>query len=274
MALEAEWTDQDQPWWVKVRRAADHIEELDQRVGDFLALDPFEVVYEPTERDYWQRVRLVERVPIPPVLSAVAGDVIHNLRSALDAVVYAMAREDSQGAWRREQETGTAFLVFQTPLEFDNWLEKSGPLYSDRTRRALRSEQPWFWAEMGGLLKKVNHAEEFKWYGLQRLHRASKLDKHRRLLSAKWAYDMPWWGSSGDEPSTRVLARPAADDPPDVQAYQYDPPGGVVNQDVVWDFMLVIDEPGLSDRVDVAKRMRGWHQDVGFAVQTMFANWR
>jgi hypothetical protein len=43
--------------------------------------------------------------PIPPVLSAIVGDVAHNLRSALEAVAYHVARSDFDGKWPRTNST-------------------------------------------------------------------------------------------------------------------------------------------------------------------------
>lgn len=70
----------------KIRRAGDHAEELGVFTQDWLENGPQAVLHIDTDGD-WD-VGSVEVPPVPPELPVILGDVVHNLRSALDHLVY------------------------------------------------------------------------------------------------------------------------------------------------------------------------------------------
>ena len=79
------------PWWVKLRRARLHIDEVHQRVTALDASNPWSIEKEPVEDpDSWAfRFRILR--PIPADLCAAVGDAIANMRSALDYAAYELA---------------------------------------------------------------------------------------------------------------------------------------------------------------------------------------
>lgn len=69
----------------KVERAKKHIQELEPVLKDFRDSDPYEVLRDVETEPGYLIYRLHEKVPPPKrEASLIAGDVIHNLRSALD----------------------------------------------------------------------------------------------------------------------------------------------------------------------------------------------
>jgi hypothetical protein len=76
------------PIRVKVERAKEHIRDLEAEVSSFLSTNPYMVG---TKRDPQTRRLIYYLVSVrnpSPRISAIIGDVIHNLRSALDHLAY------------------------------------------------------------------------------------------------------------------------------------------------------------------------------------------
>lgn len=111
---------------------------------------------------------------LPPDWSLMIGDVIHNMRSSLDAIAYALVRASTYG-----------------PLEGDIERKMQFPLFKDKGKKGDRFDV--FWAKyMGGVEPQARAIiEELQpYYGtgptevhmLEALDDFSNVDKHRHLL--------------------------------------------------------------------------------------------
>jgi hypothetical protein len=83
---------------LKVARARRHVTEIKSAVDAYFARSPIRIIVEPSDDEwgmfnYW-RVRFTESVPID--LSPMIGDVLHNLRSALDVMACDLVRRAGQ----------------------------------------------------------------------------------------------------------------------------------------------------------------------------------
>jgi hypothetical protein len=80
---------------LKLKRAKQHITDLSGQVDAFLAQNPFKLitVFEPAKNRVALRTKA--KIPIPQEFSLIAGDAIHNLRSALDLLMYSFAKDRS-----------------------------------------------------------------------------------------------------------------------------------------------------------------------------------
>src|SRR4051794_31955132 len=76
---------------LKLERGRYHINYLDREISKFLRRKPFRAFI---EMDSPGRRRLTYRVrePVPKIFSAVIGDAVHNLRSALDIMMCDLVR--------------------------------------------------------------------------------------------------------------------------------------------------------------------------------------
>lgn len=202
--METWFTDPEAPWWVKLRRAEAHINEVRQRVDALQRAGVWSIEREPADStDGWAyRFRLHRSIPAD--LSAAVGDAVANMRSALDYIAYELARHHV-GELDDEQEAATAFPICIDEAAFQQWFAwKKGirnGLYGDAERNALRCVQPF-------ALRDEARAHDVEWsvapkdelltdnaYALNALW---NIDKHRRLPALAWARSGPWWFTGDD----------------------------------------------------------------------------
>src|SRR5580693_6720736 len=83
---------------IKLNRAAKHLEELEGEVSAYLSGAPCAIVVEPffsdANQDTFGTRAWIARIrkPVPLSLSAIIGDVVHNLRTALDLLACDLVR--------------------------------------------------------------------------------------------------------------------------------------------------------------------------------------
>jgi hypothetical protein len=150
---------------------------------------------------------------MPVEISTTIGDILHNLRSALDSLAYEIARRSLDRPMTAEEERACVFPVTKTPERFDQFFDKTSKhertrirsaLYGARARAAFRSVQPFRIHEEAillGVQVTETYEQEYRWSELYRLTQLSNLDKHRRLTLVAWWPDLVYWMSNG--PSKR-----------------------------------------------------------------------
>ena len=75
----------------KIERAAQHLETLDEQIRSFLDISTYGVEAYVNKETGWREMK-VQVYAAPPVrLGVIVGDVVHNLRSALDHLVFELA---------------------------------------------------------------------------------------------------------------------------------------------------------------------------------------
>src|SRR4051812_8089914 len=74
--------------WAKLDRAKEHQNELQEEGQRFLADASFQVDVDVDPKSGWHEVRLVRVPSVPLRLCVIVGDLVHNLRSALDHLVW------------------------------------------------------------------------------------------------------------------------------------------------------------------------------------------
>jgi hypothetical protein len=150
---------------LKVRRADKHIEDIETTRKEFVATDP----YTHFSYDDPETGDLVYGISVEPHaaeglrdLSIIAGDAIHNLRSALDLLAYQLV-----DAYSGKAGDATAFPIWRTEGQFlggsAGYMRGAHP----DAIRVMRNLKPY----KGG--------NETLW----RLHRLDATDKHRLLLA-------------------------------------------------------------------------------------------
>lgn len=156
---------------VKVKRAKKHLAEFDRLASEFQGKDAQIAVIEnfnPEARfQFSGRAPDIRTYPVAPFeILAVAGDVIQNLRSALDHLAFQLAEVNGHGSDQ------TAFPIGKSAQDYESIKTRKVNGISSTAVELIDSLKPY----KGG-----NDA-------LWRLHYLSNLDKHRFLLTIDQDY--------------------------------------------------------------------------------------
>jgi hypothetical protein len=264
------WEDPRASWWAKLDRAGQHLVALRKVVADHLGTDPVTLTPGPTDVPGRLAYRIRYREPFPVTMFTITGDVLHNLRTALECLAFEFARLSQGGKLTPKQEEASTFPIRSSPDGFERFFgkDRSG-LYDQRARRAFRFAQPFAQLEEAkrhGVALDKSFEEEFKWDSLHRLHSLWNLDKHRRLALAAWWPDMIWWGSNG--PSKR-RAYPGDGTLADgsILLYVQGSDDGM-GTDINYDFNIVLtDDPAFTGydagyTGDFVEMLSGWHRSL------------
>lgn len=161
----------------KVARAERHFSELSDAIDAFLAEDPYTVTVKgyavPTGDQVMLRFTVLVHSEVPPEIAPIIGDVMFNLRSALDHLAYALVIANN-----KKPSARTEFPIFYSSDRFkgigkterDRWttgLDKMAGM-SKPAQALIESLQPY-------------NARVPKREALWLLHELHITDKHHRL---------------------------------------------------------------------------------------------
>jgi hypothetical protein len=279
MTGDPSWLDPTSAWWAKADRAQNHLHSLDRLVAEFRASEPYTVVPQPTDTPGRTEYRLRIHTPSPPEISTTIGDILHNLRSALDSVAYEIARRGLDRPMTTKEGRACVFPVTETPERFDQFFDETSKrertriraaLYGDRARTAFRSVQPFRIHEEAirhGVQVTDTYEQEYRWSELYRLTQLSNLDKHRRLTLTAWWPDLVYWMSNGPS-KRRWLGGDGTFTDGSVLGYMVGQDADV-GDEVFHDFNLVLaDDPAhdasdpTSNTPDVVDMLNRWHEYI------------
>jgi hypothetical protein len=171
----------------KLERASNLIDEISDAMNDFMGprpsdgFPPFSIEgsFDETTSEYIFTAHLKEDMPFR--LGVLVGDFIHNLRSALDNLVWGLVKHRGGRPTKKTQ-----FPIFSDEEKWDPFIAKNLPKLQAEEIAALESMQPF----------RVADPEERKGHYLALLAWLSNRDKHRYL-----------------HPSVGFLISPAASNP-------------------------------------------------------------
>lgn len=114
----------------KLERAFEHRDELQAAQSEARAtLKPHRLTYEDNAREatnpiIWAQWRVVDAGdPLPPKLGLILGDMVHNLRSALDYTAFDAATARA----RRDEADKIAFPLYSTEQGFREQGDRASP---------------------------------------------------------------------------------------------------------------------------------------------------
>jgi hypothetical protein len=151
----------------KLERAQEHLIALDAATGEFFEVDPYEIVgeFDSKTSEYLFRVKVLREPPLR--LGVIFGDFIHNLRSALDHLVWQLILLDG-GSPDRD----TCFPVASSSSEFQHMTERA--LQGLRPEHVTRIEA----------LQPYHAGDRAEGHLLTLLPRLSNTDKHQIVHTA------------------------------------------------------------------------------------------
>lgn len=155
---------------LKLDRAYEHTEALYQAVDAFIRRDPYETALEP-EIEAGQYLAVMKVRDAPPLWwSVLIGDIVHNLRSALDHLAYqlvvANGKRPQKSAYPIFSEDPFAPDASERALE--TWQTMTKGIHPDDIA-TIKETQPYGRRNLGDL------------HPLLVLNRLSNRDKHREL---------------------------------------------------------------------------------------------
>lgn len=165
----------------KLARAIEHLEPLEHQCERFLKTKPYSVSaeFEPAAREYIVRFRIRKAMPL--ATAVIVGEVIHDLRSALEHVVWSLAATRAVNVaapWEPRTRERIAFPVAKTGDAFNNASVR--PFIGDEAMEVLSEFQPFTrWKEA-----------EIAAHPLAHLHDLWNVDKHRVLIGAAGTVDL------------------------------------------------------------------------------------
>lgn len=169
---------------LKVRRADIHLHELIAAITAFLDRKPYGLLrdFDPQNNLHTVRASIADQPD--PAIASIVGDILHNLRAALDHLAVDLTREGFRLKGERMSRTA-----------FD---EAGFPVYANRALfETSGSKKIKNWPPVAQTL--IAELEPFKDGGhewstdLWCLHQLDILDKHKMLVpAASLAYDLSW----------------------------------------------------------------------------------
>ncbi len=155
----------------KVERAKEHIVQLEKILGIFLESDPYKVV---AKRDSQTRkpIYYVGNIKhTPALITTISGDILQNLRSALDHLAYQLFLVGTNGASGPGRHI--YFPIADSPPEYKSSLPGKVKGMRQDAIDAINCIEPY----KGG-----------KGHQLWVLHKLNNIDKHRLLVAVGSAY--------------------------------------------------------------------------------------
>lgn len=228
----------------KIERANKHIADLDREAGIFLSSNPYEIT---TKRNPQTRqlIYYLTRVdPIPTQLTAIVGDVVQNLRSALDHLAQQLWLVNNPGA------TSAGDVYFPTDssaAQFKaNAPGKIKGLRQDAIDAIYRIEP--YDGGQGGDLSVLN--------------RLNRIDKHQKVFQKLWPGET--------SPKIDYWVRPADNGPLKVGSELVVlGPDAEFDKDVKFKIAIALDEPGIVERKPLMVTLKHFADLVGNTV-TLF----
>jgi len=166
----------DFPWRIKLRRASEHLEAFDAACSAYAESSDVGFDYE-TDADVGSiRVRLRANAEPPTGLGAVIGDVLHNLRSALDAIAWASCPladlDEKKQQW-------ICFPISDSRHTWDSNVQRWLPGLREDHLDVFLILQPWYWDEKAAEVLEKDVAPSIQTHALYRLHDLARTDRHR-----------------------------------------------------------------------------------------------
>lgn len=164
----------------KILRAAEHLDAFTAEVDTYAASGPYSIVraFEDHIPEQSSRPGLTWRARIDPPaptlrLGILAGDVVHNLRSALDHLAWAVVLQN--GGEPSESYPATSFPILPNPLP------SAGSSPKTLTFRAKSGAASAAAETILEMLQPYNSGQDLRTHPLWLLNQLWNIDKHRTL---------------------------------------------------------------------------------------------
>lgn len=152
------------PAWARLDRADELRQHIAEVWNDYISKHPFTPSLE-GQGDGVYILRVWEDEPPPAALAVATGEWLHNVRSALDYLIWATAAHQS-GAIPPPDESHLQYPIYETEAAWDRNAYRLKHL-TDHHRSMLKTMQPF---------NSASHADSLGW-----INRLARIDRHRHL---------------------------------------------------------------------------------------------
>ncbi len=250
----------DYPWRVKQRQADEHVARFAAACDEYVNAANLSLRNERNVQTGTIRVRLHADAEPPLSLGATIGDVLHNLRSALDSVAWeACLRAGVPQSREREVQ----FPIGTDPARWPTLAGRQLPNLSPEHLEVFRGLQPWFWDEEArahGIEDLRSTAER---HALAKLHMFARIDRHRVPHPVLARAGHNWLGHDGDVTIDFADVRYWDARPGDVvMEWRVDPPERVADVQPDGEVVMALSEEGARERQPALTELRAMQQAV------------
>lgn len=246
----------EHPWRAKLNQARTHLERYEAAARQYVADSHFRFEYDRDPVRGALTVTLRADAPPPMILGVIVGDVLHNLRSALDAIAWETC---SRAGVPAKRERDVYFPITESPTGWGKTARQKLPRVAPEHRKVFRELQPWHYDQMArdaGVDVPYSHALREPLYRLDEL---ARLDRHRvpHPIAAR-AGLLPWLGTPlGVEVTLHVLGWPPEIGQPFLE-WICNPPSAVNDVEIGGEPILAFSEEDAANEQsagDVLKRI-------------------
>ena len=167
---------------LKIERAKKHINDLNDAARVFFDADPNPYVvtgkHDPNTRRWTYYMLSVQ--PIPVSIAAIAGDVLHNLRSALDHLAYSLVAVRGFVSTAGVPLTDKEIRSISFPI-----IDTDSPAQYEAARAAKVKGMAQAAIDAIDAIKPYKGGDDTLW----RLHKLNNIDKHRLLVTVASGYE-------------------------------------------------------------------------------------
>lgn len=147
---------------VKIKRAGKHFADLSSEVQTFFGSNPYAVGGKSDVQTRKLIYCIVDIKPVPALISAIAGDALQNLRSALDHLIWQLHKVNGTNGTESHFPTGNSEATYKA---------------------TLHKAKKYFRKDAMDLLYEVEAYKGGKGEFLWKLNRLNNIDKHRLLIT-------------------------------------------------------------------------------------------
>jgi hypothetical protein len=161
-------------WDRKLERTEEHLRALAKAIETFIATDPYAVTVK-KEADGAEHVYCFSKFTDPPdSIGILAGDAVHNLRSALDHIVFASAQQGARAAgttMSRSQERSIQFPITSSTEQFEDQIGRHRLRYVEPEIKTFIERLQPYWLSPG--------QPDRSWIAI--INELDVIDKHRTI---------------------------------------------------------------------------------------------
>ena len=249
----------DYPWRVKQRQADEHVGRFAAACAEYVDAANLALRNERDPETGAIRVLLHAAAEPPLSLGATIGDVLHNLRSALDSVTWEACQRAGVPP-KREQD-----VYFPIGTDPGTWRSLAGsqlPGLAPEHVEVFRSLQPWFWDEEMRS-HGVDAPSTAGRHALAKLHRLARVDRHRVPHPVLARAGHNWLSHDGDVEIDAVNVHYWDARPGDVvMEWRVRPPERVTDVQPDGEVILALSEEGARERQTALTELQGMQQAV------------